>query len=216
MRPDLVIFDCDGVLVDSEPVTNRAISENLAGYGLHLTVEECMAQFVGGTLSGVRDKARRMGADLPEDWVAEIHEATYAALRRGVSLIAGVRDLIDALEAAGVAYCVASNGSREKMRITLGQTGLWDRFEAAMFSARELGVAKPEPGLFLAAAKVHGVDPAACVVIEDSASGAKAAARAGMRCIGYVPEGAGVALRGQGAEVVTRMQEVAALLGVDG
>jgi beta-phosphoglucomutase-like phosphatase (HAD superfamily) len=85
-----------------------------------------------------------------------------------------------------------------------------------MFSARELGVAKPEPGLFLAAAKAHGVDPATCVVIEDSASGAEAAARAGMRCIGYAPEGAGAALRGQGAEVVTRMQDVAGRLELDG
>ena len=102
------------------------------------------------------------------------------------------------------------------MWITLGQTGLWDRFEAVMFSARELGVAKPEPGLFLAAAKAHCVEPAACVVIEDSASGAEAAARAGMRCIGYVPDGAGDALRGQSAEVVTRMQDVAGRLGLKG
>ena len=213
--PELVIFDCDGVLVDSELASNQAIADNLARHGLVLTVEQSMAHFTGGTMAGVMAKARSLGADLPENWIAGIYAETYARLEQGVPLTPGIPDLLARLDAHGIPACVASNGSEEKMRITLGQNGLWDRFHPqAMFSAHSLGVAKPEPGLFLAAASHFGVQARDCLVIEDRGSGVIAAVRAGMRCLGFAPQGSGNRLAALGAEVFSDMAEVPALLSI--
>ena len=211
----LVILDCDGVLVDSEAVSNQALVDNLSRYGLSLTLEQTMAHFVGSTMTGVMEKARGLGADLPEGWIEEIYAETYARLRAGVGLVPGVADLLVLLDQHGIPACVASNGSEEKMRITLGQNGLWERFRPqAMFSAHSLGVAKPDPGLFLAAASHFGVQARHCLVIEDSPTGAQAAARAGMRCLGFAPHGGEEALAAEGAEVFTQMDAVSALIGL--
>lgn len=215
MTPDLVIFDCDGVLVDSEPVSNRLLVENLARHNLRLSLDQAMALFVGGTMAGVRDKARAMGAVLPEDWVDEIYAETYTRLRQGVDAIPGVACVLDALDAAGVPYCVGSNGSDQKMAITLGGTGLLPRFAGRLFSAHAYGVAKPDPDLFLIAARALGVPPARAVVIEDSATGALAAKRAGMACFGYAPQG-GAALAEHGAQVFGDMATLPGLLGLPG
>lgn len=213
-RPDLIIFDCDGVLVDSETLTSRVMAANLARHGLTMTPEQAMATFIGGTMIKVAETARAMGADLPEDWVTRIYAEIYAELRAGVEVIAGIPPLLEALEAAGIAYCVASNGSDEKMDITLGATGLAPRFEGRRWSAHALGVGKPDPGLFLHAARAMGADPAACLVIEDSATGVIAARRAGMACLGYVPGGHPDRLSAEGATVIRHMDAVAAHLGL--
>jgi HAD superfamily hydrolase (TIGR01509 family) len=209
-----VIFDCDGVLVDSEPITNRILIRSLAAHGLVVDETEAVALFVGGTIAGVGKRAQELGADLPADWVTTIYEEMYATLRQGVPLIPGVVAVLDALDARGIPYAVASNGSLEKMRITLGQTGLWDRFEQHMLSAHIEGVAKPDPELFLRAARRIGVEPADCTVVEDSAPGAKAAKAAGMRCIGYAAHDAGAPLAAEGAIVVRTMEDVARELGL--
>ncbi|MEW2912227.1 HAD family phosphatase [Leisingera sp. JC11] len=213
--PKLVILDCDGVLVDSEPVSNQAMAKNLTLRGLPLTAEQSMAHFVGCTMAGVMQQARSMGADLPDNWIEEIYAEIFARLRQGVPLMQGIPALLARLDAHGIPVCVASNGSEEKMRITLGQNGLWERFHPhAMFSAHALGVAKPEPGLFLAAASHFGVQARDSLVIEDSGSGVTAAVRAGMRCLGYAPKGGGRALAALGAEVFSDMAEVPALLSI--
>lgn len=213
--PKLVIFDCDGVLVDSEPASNQVLIENLARHGLKLTIEQSMAHFVGGTLSGVMARARSLGAELPEDWIAEVSAEIFARLRQEVPLMPGITELLARLDAEGIPVCVASNGSEEKMRITLGQNGLWERFHPlAMFSAQALGVAKPDPGLFLAAASHFGVQARDCLVIEDSGSGVTAAVRAGMRCLGFAPQEQGQTLAALGAEVFADMEEVPALLSI--
>lgn len=211
---DLVIFDCDGVLVDSEIVSNRALIDNLARYGLQLSLEQSMELFVGGTMVGVADKARSLGAGLPDDWVNEIYTETYAMLRQGVEPVAGIPYLLDLLDERGIAYCVASNGSDEKMQITLGQNGLWDRFEGKRFSAHRFGVAKPDPDLFELAARQMGATASSCVVIEDSQSGVLAASRAKMRCLGYVAHGDGAKLAALGAELFSDMRDAPALLGL--
>ena len=212
--PKLVIFDCDGVLVDSETLSNQALVDNLARYGLEVPLEQAMELFVGGTMASVKEQAIRMGADLPADWVAEVYGETYARLEAGVPLVPGIPELLAKLDVAGIATCVASNGSEAKMRITLGQNGLWERFRGAMFSAHSLGVAKPEPGLFLAAASHFDVQARDCVVIEDSASGALAAQRAGMRCLGYADLTPPERLKAQGAEIFTDMSEVPLRIGL--
>jgi len=213
-RPDLVIFDCDGVLVDSETVSNAVLAENLTRHGLPMTLERSMELFVGGTMAGVGKLARAMGAELPEDWVDEVYAETYAALPAGVDVIAGIPELLDRLDAVGIPYAVGSNGSEDKMRITLGQNGLWDRFEGRRFSAHTLGVAKPDPGLFLAAAAHFGVAPSRAVVVEDSATGVTAARRAAMRCLGYAAHDDGARLREAGAEIFDSMFAVPGLIGL--
>jgi HAD superfamily hydrolase (TIGR01509 family) len=213
-RPDLVIFDCDGVLVDSETVSNRVLAENLTRHGLPMTLERSMELFVGGTMRGVGEQARQMGADLPADWVDEIYAETYAALREGVDVIAGIPELLDRLDAERIPYAVGSNGSEAKMQITLGQNGLLERFKGAIFSAHTLKTAKPDPDLYLAAAAHFGVDPARAVVIEDSATGATAAARAGMRCLGYAAYDDGARLAEAGAELFDSMFAVPLLIGL--
>lgn len=213
-RPDLVIFDCDGVLVDSETVSNTVLAVNLTRHGLPMTADRCMDLFVGGTMASVDDTARTMGADLPVDWIDEIYAETYAALRAGVDVIAGIPELLDRLDAERIPFAVGSNGSDDKMQITLGQNGLLGRFGDAIFSAHTLKTAKPDPDLYLAAAAHFGVDPSRAVVIEDSATGATAAARAGMRCLGYAPHGDGAALKTAGAEIIDSMFAVPMLIGL--
>ncbi len=209
-KPELVIFDCDGVLVDSEVIGNTIMAESLSAHGLEVSLAECMDLFVGATMAGVKVKAEGLGAVLPEDWVTRIYVDIYARLREGCPLVEGVVEVLDALDVAGVPYCVASNGSREKMGITLGQNGILERFGDRVYSAQELDTAKPAPELFWHAAQ--GVNPANCVVIEDSLNGIRGAAAAGMRCFAYAPEGGDVA----GATRFARMADLPALLGLGG
>lgn len=209
---DLVIFDCDGVLVDSEPLSNQVLVDNLGRYGLNLTLEDSVGFFLGGTMAGVRDKARDLGAELPENWIDEVYAETYDRLRQGVDLMPGVPELLTTLDAKGIPFCVASNGSPDKMKITLGQNGVWERFSQVVFSAHVLGTAKPDPTLFLTAAERFGA--LAPVVIEDSTSGVTAAKRAGMRCLAFVPNGGGEDLGELGAELFTEMAQVPKLLGI--
>ncbi|MBL4629335.1 MAG: HAD family phosphatase [Roseicyclus sp.] len=218
MKPELVIFDCDGVLVDSEPVSNMVTVDALADLGLILPLEQVMEMFVGKSMAQVAAISRRIGAKLPgtdAEWIEELYAATYARLRQGVDPIPGVIAVLDALDAAGVPYCVASNGSDEKMDITLGATGMAARMAGKRFSAHTLGVSKPEPDLFLIAAKHMGIASAAAVVIEDSASGALGAQRAGMACFGYAPTG-GAALVEVGAQVFRDMADLPGLLDLSG
>lgn len=216
MIPELVIFDCDGVLVDSEPLSNQVTVDALDDLGLPMTLDEAMGHFMGKSMTQVAAIARGMGAPLPgtdAEWIAELYAETYARLRQGVDAIPGVVAVLDALDAAGVPYCVASNGSDEKMDITLGATGMAARFKCKRFSAHTLGVSKPDPELFYIAAKYMSVPPARAVVVEDSASGALGAQRARMRCFGYAPEG-GDALEAVGAQVFTDMADLPSLLGI--
>ena len=167
-----------------------------------------MDLFVGATMAGVKVKAEGLGATLPADWVARIYEDIYARLRQNCPLIEGVVEVLDTLDAADIPYCVASNGSREKMGITLGQNGILQRFGARVYSAQELNTAKPAPELFLHAAQ--GLSPTQCVVIEDSLNGIRGAAAADMRCFAYAPEGGAV----EGATRFTHMVDLPALLGL--
>ena len=215
MSPKLVIFDCDGVLVDSETPANSLLVANLARHGFETTIEYAEQNFVGGTLQTEFEKLQALGANLPDDWCMEYRTELHGRLREGVEPIDGVIAVLDLLDEKGIPYCVASNGSDEKMAITLGHTGLWDRFEGRRFSARTIGIAKPEPGLYWAAAEALGFAPEDCVVVEDSASGALAAKRAGMQCFGYAPKGSGEALSVHGAKLFAAMDQLPGLLGLN-
>jgi len=212
--PSAVLFDCDGVLVDSEPITDSVLIANLAGYGLHLAPEQVTKMFTGGTIKGVEQSARSMGADLPADWIDRIYAATFEHLQAGTPLIDGVPEVLDALDLRGIPYAIGSNGPMAKMRITLGQHGLWDRFQGRIFSCHEHGDAKPAPDLYLRGAAATGQRPEDCVVIDDSVAGCRAGVAAGSRTIGFAHASDPESLRAVGADPVTSMAEVRALLGL--
>lgn len=214
MRPAAVLFDCDGVVVDSEHPTLVMLRDDLERYGLNLTMEALEAGYIGGTVETVAVKARANGARLPKDWVEDFYARMYAMLRTSVPLIPGILGVLDALDSAGIPYAMGSNGTPEKMQITLGQHGLLERFRGHLYSGQALGRPKPAPDLYLHAAARLGVPAAECVVVEDSPAGARAAKAAGMRCFGYAPKGAHPALAAEGAVLFNRMQDLPALLGV--
>ncbi|MFI5768671.1 HAD family hydrolase [Streptomyces sp. NPDC051658] len=180
--PQLVIFDCDGVLVDSERIAVRIQVQVGAELGWPLTAEEVVEQFVGRSNKSVGElvDARLPGASAA--WQQRFEDLHRDAV--GTELVA-VEGIHEALAALTLPTCVASSGSHDKMRHTLGHTGLYAHFEGRIFSATEVARGKPAPDLFLHAARRMGVDPAACVVVEDSKYGVQAARSAGMRALGF-------------------------------
>ncbi len=216
-RPEAVLFDCDGVVVDSEGPTLALFVEELATHGLALTLEAFETDYLGQTVEMVARQATRAGARLAEGWIAHFYGRMDELMVAGVPLIPGVVEVLDRLDAAGVPYAMGSNGSLAKMKITLGQHGIDGRFKAVL-SGQALGAPKPAPDVYLAAAAACGVRPEACVVIEDSAMGARAALAAGMRCFGYASHGPGTAtarsVAGLGVPLFHRMEELPGLLGL--
>jgi HAD superfamily hydrolase (TIGR01509 family) len=183
-RPKLVIFDCDGVLVDSEAISNRLLVEELQAAGFPVTLEEALRDFVGLRLKTCCELlAARHGRAVPEDCLARYRTRVEAEFRARLKPVEGVHE---ALAQIDLPVCVASSGAPEKMRLTLGLCGLWERFEGRIFSARQVARGKPHPDLFLLAAESMGFAPADCAVVEDSEPGVKAGVAAGMTVFGYV------------------------------
>ena len=184
----LVIFDCDGVLVDSEPLANQSFSAALRPHGLDWSVEETMRRLMGRSLKSCGEIVEaEIGRPLPHDFFEKMQAVTYESFRTAPLLpVPGVKDAIEALQKAGCETCVASSGAIEKMKMTLGLTGLWDLFGGKVFSSSMVKRGKPFPDLFLHAALSMNVQPFDCVVVEDSLPGVQAAKAAGMRVFGYV------------------------------
>lgn len=208
----LVIFDCDGVLVDTEPTTQKTLSENLGGYGFAIAPQDCHKLFVGGTMASADAFLRTKGVPLPDNWVEEINNQLFARLSQGVTVYDGILPLLDQLEAASVATAIASNGPPEKMRVTLGPSGLWQRFQGRIFSAHTHPPAKPAPDMLLAAACAANIAPADCVMIDDNPSGLKAAHAAGMTAIGFASDGDPERLSPYTAQIVDKATELPKVL----
>lgn len=188
MPPALVIFDCDGTLVDSEELGTRVLLEMAAELGLQRPLQETNLLFRGWKLDDcVAQIQAWLGRPLPQDFVAQVRLRTAAAFRRELKPVAGAPELVRALAAHGQAMCVASSGPREKIELSLGLTGLLPYFQGRIFSGYELQTWKPDPGLFLHAAQALGALPAACVVVEDSVVGVQAGLAAGMRVFAFQP-----------------------------
>ncbi|MDP3962053.1 MAG: HAD family phosphatase [Pseudorhodobacter sp.] len=215
MTPAAVIFDCDGVIVDSEPILFAALAENLRAHGLRLTSAQMEHHFLGGTITGVARTARTLGADLPATWVEDFYHTLYARLAENTPLIPGIATVLDALDHAKIPYAVGSNGSLRKMQITLGQhPAVMARLQTRLFSGQALGILKPAPDLYLHAARALDTPPAHCVVVEDSPRGARAARAAGIRCFGFAQAHTGATLAAEGATVFHDMAALPALLGL--
>ncbi len=215
LRPKLIVFDCDGVLVDSEPIANRVMAEAIAALGWPLSTADCIARFKGHHFDTIiADIEDRLGRPVPADWLPNMRAATDAAFERELQAVPGVVAALDAVADGGLATCVASQGPLEKMAVSLGVTGLRARFEGRTFSAYQVARGKPHPDLFLFAAAAMGVAPQACVVIEDSSLGVTAARVAGMRVFGFAPEGDGADLAAAGATLFRDMAELPGLLGL--
>ena len=182
-RFELVIFDCDGVLVDSERIAIRVEAEFLAELGWPLTEAEIIERFMGHT-SEYMDQAIefQLGSRLPRDWKDQFDRRYREAFAAELVPVDGVLEALDQLT---IPACVASSGSHDKLRFTLGHTGLYERFEGRIFSGYEVANGKPAPDLFLHAAAGMGAEPARCAVVEDTRYGVEAARAAGMRAFGY-------------------------------
>ena len=185
-RPELVIFDCDGVLVDTEPLGNTTLGAALRDAGVAIDDATVATQFRGWSMTSVVDWIRaERDVSLGARFLPDFQESLFRTLRHGVAAMPGA----DATLASLVQQrCVASSGEPEKMRLSLSLTGLLGWFGSQLFSATQVKRGKPAPDLFLFAAASMGVRPEACVVVEDSVAGVEAAHAAGMRVFGYAPE----------------------------
>ncbi|KOG24606.1 MULTISPECIES: HAD family hydrolase [Streptomyces] len=215
MRYDLVIFDNDGVLVDSEPISNTLLAGYLTELGHPTTYEESVRDYMGSAMHRIHELVEeRSGQRLPEDFDETFHARVFAAFERELEAVAGAGAVLKGLAAAGVPYCVASSGSHERIRVGHRKTGLdaWFR-DGIVFSAEDVGRGKPAPDLFLHAAERMGVAPERCVVVEDSGLGVQAALAAGMDVYGFTamtPEEKLAGARGW----FRRMDELPAILGM--
>ena len=210
---DLVIFDCDGVLVDSEPIANRVLCEQLEAAGLSITPEEVMSRFVGRTRDGcLALAAGLLGRPLPAGFAQEWDAALFDALRLEVRPVDGVESAIRSLT---IPFCAATNGTRERVRLTLDAAGLLPQFEGRIFCAADVARPKPAPDLFLHAANSMGVSASKCAVIEDTPTGARAGIAAGMTVFGYAAGTSSTreALEAEGAKVFEDMTTLATLIG---
>ncbi|MDG1444687.1 MAG: HAD family hydrolase [Pseudomonadales bacterium] len=180
---ELIIFDCDGVLVDSELIANQVLQQGLASLGWTLSLAEVMQRFMGKSLASCEGEiAAFLNTDIPQAFWTSLQQTTYARFRADLQPVAGIVEVLDVIKQP---KCVASSGSHEKINTTLGITGLKHHFNDAIYSATSVDHGKPAPDLFLYAAQQMQTDPSACLVIEDSPYGVQAARAADMRVLGY-------------------------------
>ncbi|PIQ95831.1 MAG: hypothetical protein COV67_12785 [Nitrospinae bacterium CG11_big_fil_rev_8_21_14_0_20_56_8] len=180
----LLIFDCDGVLVDSEMIANRVLAAQLSRYGYPVTAAECRQKFIGNTIPGVIKMVADEGIDLPEDFEAILREKDADVFARELRPVAGMQATLEHLHS--VPKCVASSGSPDKIRTNLQTTGLLGYFDPYLFSTREVRKPKPAPDIFLLAADRTGFSHDQCIVIEDTPLGIEGAKRAGMQAFGFI------------------------------
>jgi len=212
----LVIFDCDGVLVDSEVISNEVLARMLTREGLPTTLREARRAYQGLLLTDIRDRVEaELSRPLPPEWLAEYERERAEEFHRSLNAMPGAAEAVQRVKAAGLKVCVASQGALAKTRLTLGLTGLRELFPpGALFSAHDVPRPKPDPALFRHAAATMGVQSSACTVIEDTPSGVTAAVAAGMRAIGYAADSDERALRNAGAEIIRSLDKLPEFLGL--
>jgi beta-phosphoglucomutase-like phosphatase (HAD superfamily) len=214
---ELVIFDCDGVLIDSEALCNRIVAEILTADGWPLSAEECEHRFIGMSFYAMRPVIEdRLGRSLGDDWVDRVVTVVTDAMAREVKPVSGARDALEATTALGLKWRIASNSSQIELAAKFGRAGWMDIVAGRLHSAVDVialgGAGKPAPDVFLAAAAAEQIIPARCLVIEDSVTGVTAARAAGMDCLGFAPHGDAAQLRGAGAVPFSSMHDLPSLL----
>lgn len=213
---ELAIFDCDGVLVDSERLIVKVEAQICQERGWNLNEDDIIREFVGLSDEAMRSRLSELvGEDLGPEWDAEYTSRYREALEHELDAVPGVASAIDEIERGGMATCVASSGSHQKMALTLGKTGLLERFAGRIYSATdpEVSLGKPAPDLFLHAAERMGVSPARCAVIEDSPYGVAAAIAAGMAPFAFAGSVIPVErLAGEGVTTFHSMSDLPSLL----
>lgn len=213
---ELVIFDCDGVLVDSEVISNNVLARALTAEGLPTTLAQARREYQGLLLSEVVLRAQQsLGREFADGWVQRFEDDRTEAFRQELEAVPGAASAVQRVKDAGIPVCVASQGSLEKTRMTLGLTGLHSLFPAhALFSGGLVPRGKPHPDLFLHAAATMRATPSRCVVVEDTVSGVIAAVAGGMRAIGYAADSDETALRNAGAEIVHTLSQLPEMLAI--
>jgi len=182
-NPDLIIFDCDGVLVDSEVLSCRCLSEALAGYGINLGLDQALDQFLGRSMTAVLDYYEAKGGLIPEQFSAELRAGVRAAFLSALCPIDGVGSVLEGLQ---IPHCVASSSDFDRVSFSLSLTGLAPHFDGRLYTSQMVEQGKPAPDLFLYAAEKMRADPRRTLVIEDSVSGVTAGKAAGMTVWGFV------------------------------
>ncbi|MBT5267571.1 MAG: HAD family phosphatase [Rhodospirillaceae bacterium] len=212
----LVIFDCDGVLVDSEPIVFAVFVESLRPFGIELSVEEAVRRYKGHRLRENRQQLLRdYGIDMPESWEREQFQLGEDRLAVEVGAITGVAPVVERLVGRGNPVCVASQSRMTRIELSLKRADLWSHFEGNVFSAHMVEKAKPAPDVYLLAAKTMGHAPESCFVIEDTVAGVSAGVAAGMTVFGYAADSDPAALGQAGAvSIFDDMSELPGLLGI--
>jgi len=182
-RPDLIIFDCDGVLIDSEVLSCRCLSQVLAEYGITLGLDQALDLFLGRSVSAVREHYQALGRMIPEQFPVELMTAVRAAFLAGLCPIEGVGSVLEDLQ---IPHCVASSSDVDRVSFSLSLTGLAPHFDSRLYTAQMVKRGKPAPDLFLYAAERMQADPRRTLVVEDSVSGVTAGKAAGMTVWGFV------------------------------
>ncbi|MBD2561560.1 MULTISPECIES: HAD-IA family hydrolase [Nostoc] len=210
MQTELVIFDCDGVLVDSETLGNRILVEFVAEFGLILKLEEAILLFKGCKMADcLAVIEQKLGRKMPQDFVTQLRARTATAFERELLPVEGIEAALDKIN---LPICVASSGPIEKIKLALRVTNLLSRFEGRIFSSYEIGSWKPAPDLFLYAAKHLGVNASFCTVVEDSILGVRAGIAAGMKVLAYSSQSEAIQLEECGARVFYSMYQLPDLL----
>ena len=213
---DLIIFDNDGVLVDSETLSNQVLSRLLTLHGLPTTFEESVATYLGRSMPSVLAVAEaKLGRPIPEDIIGQYIDELYAMFETELTSVRGIEQVLGVLEGAGLRKCVASSGSPRRISLTLVVTGLAGYFGSDVFSASEVEHGKPAPDLFLHAARQMGVEPDRCAVIEDSPLGIEGGNAAGMTTFGYAAMTPAERLSEASGGVFSDMHDLPRLLGLD-
>lgn len=208
-----VIFDCDGVLVDSEGPSNRVVAQEISKLGWPMTADESTALFVGRRLTDIPPIiAAHTGSPVPPGWVDGLRNRLIETLAADLDAMPGAHAALMAVTGLGLPYRIASNSSHEEMAAKFQKVAMTHLVRGRTHSARDVPRGKPAPDVFLHAAAAEGVPPGACLVIEDSVPGATAARAAGMACVGLAPHGDDPALRATGAVLIRHLSELPDLL----
>lgn len=216
MKYKCVIFDNDGVLVDSEAISNRVLVEMAASVGVSLALDDAIENFSGVSMSGTLDYLKAHATtEFPEDFEEEFRRRTFEQFKTELKPVDGVAQVLKTLEQDGIPFCVASSGPREKIKLSLTTAGLIPHFEDRIFSSYDINSWKPQPDIFLYAARKMGFQPDECVVVEDSLAGVKAARGGGFEVFAYGNQENQTKLEDLGATVFFAMSELVHRLEIE-